>query len=180
MNSSLQSRFILTLTLRESIIAAFTAVLMVATSTFIRIPIHLPGHRVLMLVFFLLLGRACARPFYFATFIGIIAGLLALMLGHEPPAHLLNYSIAGVISDLSFHLLPSRRYPILVSPIAGGLIGASWVPASFLMDQLAGMDLIFAFTHSLFKFTWAIVFGLLGGILSGAVQLRLRSSHIIV
>ena len=73
--------------LRESLLAGFCAASIMLTEQFLHIPLHLPGHRVLPLAFFLLLVRACVRPIWGASLTGLLAGIMALSfgMGHGGP-----------------------------------------------------------------------------------------------
>jgi hypothetical protein len=165
--------------LRESLVAGFCATFIVVSNLFLRIPLHLPGHRVLPLAFFLLLGRACLRPAWSATSIGLISGVLALSLGREEPMHLLKYLAAGGIADLTSLVLPAVTSSFIMGALAGALVGSSWFPLSLLTDYLAGMDAELAFRHTLVKLGSAIVFGAVGGALVPAVACRLRGTGLL-
>ena len=165
--------------LRESLVAGFCAIFIVLLGLFLHIPLHLPGHRVLPLAFFLLLGRACVRPAWSATVIGLIVGIVMLSLGRQGPIHIVQYLMAGAIADMVSILLPAVTRSLPIGALAGGLVGASWLPVSLLVDRLAGMEIDLAFRHTLFKVSSAILFGAVGGAMVPAVARRLRASGLL-
>ena len=83
------SRLLSGFTLRESLVVGLCAVFIVLAALLLHIPGLLPGHKLLGVAFFLLLGRGCLRHPLGATAIGLLAGLIALLSGTgawQPPA----------------------------------------------------------------------------------------------
>ena len=177
MGESLLARF----TLRESLVVGLTATCIVLSGLFLYIPSLLPAHKVLGVVFFLLLGRGCVRPALAGTIIGLLAGLIALYpgLGRGGPVQLVRYVTAGGVADLLFFLLPSMTDSRLFGAIAGALMGMTWFPLAFLMDLLVGMEAGTAARHALLKTVSAACFGTLAGLLAPTVVRRLRASGLI-
>jgi hypothetical protein len=166
-------------TLRECLVLGFTASLVVITEMLVRIPLHLPGHRVLPLAFFLLLGRSAVRHGWAATSIGLLTAAGCLALGREGLDHLMKYVAAGVITDAAAFALPAVLTSSLLGAVTGALIGASWLPVSLVVDRLAGMDTGAAWQHTLLKLGSAMLFGAAGGLLAPAVSGRLRRSGLV-
>ena len=75
-------------TLREGLVIGFIAALIVLAEMLVRIPMHLPGHRVLPLAFFLLLGRGVVDRYWTATSIGLLTAVGCMALGREGLDHL--------------------------------------------------------------------------------------------
>lgn len=59
------------------------------------------------------------------------------------------------------------------------MVGASWLPATLVQDQLAGMNPYLAFRHALLKTSSAALFGAVGGSLVPTVSRRLRTSGLL-
>lgn len=167
-------RFWAGLSLREALAAAFSAALIVVSEIFFRVPLHLPGHRVLPLVFFLLLGRRSVSSGWAGTAIGLIAGLILFSLGRETPAHIPQYVIIGLVADL-ISLVLGRFHSAVVGLIAGALLGACWLPVQLLVNRMLGMDAGLAVAAALIRNGWAIAFGAIGGLLAFSVGNRLRA-----
>lgn len=178
MRSRTASGFWAGLSLRESLAACFCATFIVISNMFLRIPLHIPGHRVFPIVFFLLVGRASIRSRWAGTAIGLFAGAALLALGRENPAHFGQYFAAGIIADLTL-LIPGRLHSVLTGAIAGALIGATWLPVPLLLNRLLGMTADVAIWNVVIKNGWAIVFGAIGGALAFPVSQRLRVSGLI-
>jgi hypothetical protein len=170
-----QSQFWGGMSLRESLTACVTATFIVLSAMFFRIPLHLPGHRVLPLAFFLLLGRSLIKSGWAGTAIGLLGGLSMLAMGRENPSHVGQYLVAGMIADLAW-LIPSRFQSIFTGALAGAAIGASWLPVPLLVNRLLGMESSAAIWTVMVKNGWAIGFGAIAGALAWTVAKRLRAS----
>ena len=166
-------------TLRECLVIGFIAVLIVLTEILVRIPMHLPGHRVFPLAFFLLLGRAAVPRPWAATSTGLLTALGCLALGRDGLDHLVKYIAAGILTDAAARIAPAVLRSPLLGALSGALIGASWLPAGLLIDRLAGMDTGAALQHTLLKLGSATLFGSAGGFLAPAVSGRLRRSGLV-
>jgi hypothetical protein len=177
MGERLLARF----TLRESLVVGLCATFIVLSSLFIYIPSLLPAHKVLAVVFFLLLGRGCVRPALAATVIGLLAGRIALYpgLGRGGPIQLVRYVTAGGLADGLYLLMPAMTGSRLFGSLAGAFMGATWFPLAFLVDLVVGMAAGAAAQHALLKTVSATVFGALGGFLAPTVVRRLRASGLL-
>lgn len=177
MSEKLLARF----TLRESLIVGLCATFIVLSGLFLYIPSLLPAHKVLGVVFFLMLGRGCVRPALAATVIGLLAGLIALYpgLGRGGPIQLVRYVTAGGVADALYLFLPAMTASRLFGTLAGALMGATWFPLAFLMDLIVGMGAGAAAQHALLKTVSAVSFGALAGFLAPTVVRRLRASGLL-
>lgn len=173
-----KDRFWGSLSLRESLVMGFCAAFIAVTGMFLHIPFHMPGHRVLPLAFFLLLGRACVPRFWTATAIALASSVLALSIGRDDPTHLAKYLAAGIMADVVVGLF-SATSSVPFGALAGACIGASWLPVNLLADLAAGMDRDLAIRHVLLKSASAIVFGAIGGGLVAPVFRRLQASGLV-
>lgn len=166
--------------LRESLVVGFCATFIVVSGLFLHLPMHLPAHKVLPLTFFLLLGRACVRPAWSATVIGLIAGVVTISLGGRgAPVHIVQYLMAGGIADVVSILLPAVTRSVPIAALAGGLVGAGWLPVSLLTDRMAGMDFDLAVRHAIFKVSTTVLFGAVGGAFVPTVVRRLQASGLV-
>ena len=166
-------------TLRECLVLGFIAAIVVLVEMLVRIPMHLPGHRVLPLAFFLLLGRSTVRRGWAATAMGLLTAAGCLALGRDGLDHLLKYVTAGVVTDAVAFILTGAIDSSFLSALTGMLIGASWLPVSLLVDRLAGMDTGAALQHTTLKLGSAMLFGAAGGLLAPSVSGRLRRSGLV-
>ena len=167
-------------TLRECLTIGFTAALIVLAEMLLRIPMHLPGHRVLPLAFFLLLARTAVNRPWAATLVGLLTATGCLALGRDGLDHLVKYIAAGAVTDTAALLAPFVLRSSLLGALTGALIGASWLPVGLLVDRLAGMDTGAALQHTLLKLGSAMLFGAVGGLLALAVSGRLRRSGVLL
>lgn len=166
-------------TLRECLVLGFIAAIVVLVEMLVRIPMHLPGHRVLPLAFFLLLGRSTVRRGWAATAMGLLTAAGCLALGRDGLDHLLKYVTAGVVTDAVAFIWTGAIDSSFLSALTGMLIGASWLPVSLLVDRLAGMDTGAALQHTTLKLGSAMLFGAAGGLLAPSVSGRLRRSGLV-
>ncbi len=179
MNIRPEQRFWAGLTLRECLVACFCSALALASSMFLRIPMRLPGHRVLPLVFFLLVGRYAVGRAWAGTAIGLLTAVMSFSVGWQGLDHAMKYLAAGLITDAVAMALPRLPRSIPFCVIAGGLIGASWLPVSLLINRLAGMDLGVALGASLIKVGSGIFFGAVGAAPVPTVLRRLGASGLL-
>jgi hypothetical protein len=166
------------LSLRESLTLCFCTAGIVVSMTLLRMPLHIPGHRVFPLALFLLVGRASVRSGWAGTALGSFSGLALLSLRGETPSHIGQYVIAGFIADSMWRA--ARQLPsMLTLVVTGALIGASWLPVLLLMNQMLGMDRDLAIWTVVIKNGWAIGFGAAGGFLAFVIGERLRAAGLM-
>ncbi len=172
------SRFLSGFTLRESLVVGLCAVFIVLAALLLHIPGLLPGHKLLGVAFFLLLGRGCLRHPLAATAIGLLAGLIALYpgMGRGNPLHVLQYASAGAVADLLYLFVPAMPASRPLGVLAGALMGATWLPLAYLFDRLVGMDSGIAAQHAVLRVSSVIFWGALAGWLAPTVVRRLRAS----
>jgi hypothetical protein len=173
-----KDRFWRGMSLRECLVAGFCAAFIAVTGMFLHVPFHLPGHRVLPLAFFLLLGRACVPRFWTGSAIALASSVLALSIGRDDPTHLAKYLAAGIMADVVSGLF-STTCSVPFGALAGAAIGASWLPVNLLTDLAVGMDRDLAIRHVLLKSASAIIFGAIGGGLVAPVVRRLQASGLV-
>jgi hypothetical protein len=166
-------------TLRECLTIGFTAALIVLAEMLLRIPMHLPGHRVFPLAFFLLFARDAVDRRWAATLVGVLTAAGCAAAGRDGLDHLFKYVAAGAVTDIAALIAPHVLRSSLVGAATGALIGASWLPAGLLIDRLAGMDAGAALQHTLLKLGSAMLFGAAGGVLASSVSGRLRRSGVL-
>jgi hypothetical protein len=174
-----EAKFWAGMTLRESLTACLSSALIIVSAVFFRIPLHLPGHRVLPLVFFLLLGRCAIAAGWAGTAMGSLAGLALFGMGQENPAHVAQYVGIGLIADVIW-LVCARGRAIWLGTIAGALMGAGWIPIPLLINRMLGMDRESAIWIALMKNGSAVAFGALAGALAFFMAKRLRTAGILL
>ncbi len=155
--------------LREALILVFLAVLIAASKVTLRLPLKMPGHGLLPIIFLMCLGRALtARP-WSGAFMGCAAGLICLALGggFKAVEVFTKYGLVGLALDLLFKVsdpLLHRRGWLLV--VWGAL---ATLPRGFdgwIRDLLAGMDILVILAMSAPKLLSGMAFGAVGAALA--------------
>jgi len=164
--------------LRECMVICFCSVLIVASDMFLHIPMRLPGHRVLPLAFFVLLGRFAVGRAWAGSAVGLLAGIASCSMGLHGVDQVFKFLAAGVIVDGLALMVPLVRSRLLCV-LAGGLIGASWLPVSLLVNRMVGMDMDLALRLALFKTGSAVLFGAIGAAPVPTVARRLSASGLL-
>ncbi|UFS70977.1 hypothetical protein LPW11_02035 [Geomonas sp. RF6] len=90
-------------TLKEAILLGFCATFILLTRVGLRLHLHLPGHVMLFMTFFLLLSRGCVPKTGAATLVGLIAsiGTLALGMSNGSPLILVKFLLPALLVDLA-------------------------------------------------------------------------------
>ncbi|MDR0881927.1 MAG: hypothetical protein LBP55_05235 [Candidatus Adiutrix sp.] len=155
--------------LREALILVFLAVLIAASKVTMRLPLKMPGHGMLLIIFLLSLGRALTGRAWAGLFMGCAAGAISLVLGggFKSFSIFASYSLVGLLFDLLFMVsnpFVKRRWWLLIiwgalAPIPRGLPG-------WLRELLAGTDLWVIVTMNGAKVLPGLIFGAIGAALS--------------
>ncbi len=168
-------------TLSEGLWLGFCATFMIVTKAVLRLHLHLTGHAMFFTMFFFLLGKGSVPKRGSATFIGLVAGILALMLGmgKDGPLVIFKYVVAGAIIDVACAL-----YPRLVDSYAGCALAAALASTSKIMtlvmvEMMAGMDTTLVMQHAAIASVMNILFGVLGSLMVPPVLRRLRAAGLI-
>lgn len=169
------------LELKEALFLGFCGVCILLAKMAFRWKLHIPGHSMFFVLFFLVLAKGCVRHSFSASFTALLAGLMALLLGMGSggPAHLLKYLVPGLVLDGFGRLLPglSRRYlPCLIAAAAASF---SKFFGNAAVDLLVGMDTAILLQHALLQTLGAVLFGIPGGLLAIPVMRRLKAHGMV-
>ena len=67
--------------LKDAIFLGFCATFIVITRAGLRLHLNIPGHAMFFMCFFLLLAVGCVPRMWAATIVGLVAGVVAVLLG---------------------------------------------------------------------------------------------------
>lgn len=167
-------------TLREAILLGFCATFIVVTRAGLRLHLHLPGHAMFFLMFFLLLARGVVQKTGAATLTGLIAGLASVLLGITgSPLILIKFLIPSLLVDLgglvyprfSAHYLPCILLGVIATSVrALSVSGLEW---------LVGMEQEIILQKALITALINSVYGGLGAALVPAIIRRLQANNLI-
>jgi hypothetical protein len=163
-------------TLRDVLLVAIVADLIVLAKVFLRVPLHVPGHTGVVVVALFVVGAGLIDRRGAATLIGLLAGLLAVVfgLGTVPLITWVRYVAMGVTVDLGLLFVPDlleRRSALVV---VGALASLAKLSAAVLIGLLLELPLGFLFWGLGYAATTHAVFGALGGLLGFYVLRELR------
>ncbi|MBN1932962.1 MAG: hypothetical protein JW786_15270 [Desulfobacterales bacterium] len=163
-------------TLREALYLCFCATFIVITRATLRLHLHITGHAMFFMMFFLILGRGCVPKKGAATFIGLIAGLLSLLLGvggKQGPLVILKFLFPGFIVDCAGIIYPTLAISYPACAIVGGLASLGRVIIILFIDYLIGMELTIVMQHAVITSSMNTIFGILGSLMVPSVVRRL-------
>lgn len=165
------------ISLKDALFLGFCAVFILAAKTALRLHLKIPGHAMFATTFFLLIARGCVRYRLAATTAGLLAGIMAVLLGMGKggPLILLKYALPGLAVDLMALLLPGLFESVLLCVLTGGIAGAWRFFTTGLIDYLAGMDPDILLQHALIQSGGNILFAMAGAALVPAVIRKLKA-----
>lgn len=169
------------LPLKESLFLGFCAVFILVFRMALRLHLHLPGHAMFFMVFFLLLARGSVDYRAGATFCGLIAGLGALVLGlgKAGPMILPKFLLPALVIDLGALLLPGLFGSTLLCLVVAAAASATKFLDNYAQDWLIGMDRQVRLRHALFEAGTAMAFGIVAGLLVVPVLRKLKAHGVI-
>lgn len=165
------------LSLRDALFLGFCAVFTLCAKAALRLHLKIPGHSMFFTVFFLLIARGCVKYRLAATFSGLMAGIMAMILGMGKggPLLLIKFVMPGLVVDLMAFFMPGLFQSVLLCMLTAGLAGATRFFSTFIIDYLVGMDMDVLLQHALIQSAGNILFGVAGGIAVPAVILKLKA-----
>jgi hypothetical protein len=157
---------VLKISLKDALFIGFCAVFILSFKAILRLHLKIPGHSMFFVVFFLLLARGCVQHRLAASFCGLLAGIMAVILGMGKggPLILIKFLLPAVVVDLSAMLLPGLLESVLLCMLAGGLAASTRMLSTWLIDSLAGMDPDIIMQHIWLQGAGNILFGIAGAI----------------
>lgn len=155
--------------LREALILVFLAVLVAASKVTLRLPLKLPGHGMLLIIFLMCLGRALTGRKWAGLFMGCAAGVISLALGGGFKSFnlFINYALVGASLDVLFLISdPIRGGRWWLLSLWGGLASIPRGLMGWTRDLLAGTDLMVILTLNTPKMVSGMVFAAVGAALA--------------
>jgi hypothetical protein len=167
--------------LKDSLFLGFCAVFIIVTRVTLRLHLKIPGHSMFFTLFFLFLAKGCVRYRFSATYTGLIAGLIAVVLGlgKGGPLILIKFILPAIVIDVSAMLLPGLFGSVFLCAVVGALASATMFLNTYLIDYLAGMDSELIFTHAVIKSSSAMVFGVAASLFIPSVIRKLKAFGVI-
>jgi len=168
-------------TLSNALFLGFCAVLLVSMKILFRWHLHIPGHSMLVVSFFLILARGVVPGKLPASTVGLWAGLMVVVLGlgKGGPLQICKYLFPAVFVDIGAGLLPSRTFSAWTCALLGIGAGLGKTGANLLVDWAVGMETGVLFLHAGLKGLGAVLFSLLGALLVPPVLNRLRAHGLL-
>jgi hypothetical protein len=163
--------------LKESLFLGFCAVCILLGKMAFHWKLHVPGHSMFFVMFFLLLAKGCVTHRFSAAFTGLLAGLMSLMLGMGSggPAHLLKYVVPGLVLDGFAAILPGLTMRYATCLASAAFASFSKFVGNAAVDWLVGMDPAVLLQHALLQSASAVLFGVAGSLLIVPVMHRLKA-----
>jgi hypothetical protein len=170
------SRFFWRFTLRDGMLMALLAALVFISKTFVKIPVHVPGHSGVIWIALMVVGAGLIRRFGTAFVIGFVAGMLVTLFGWGRDSLLewTRYAAAGLTLDVVGLLLGGRFESPVVAAIAGAAAHVAKLVTMLIVGLLLRLPAAFLGIGLGVAATTHLVFGVLGGIV-GALLLRVLS-----
>jgi hypothetical protein len=164
--------------LKDALFLGFCAVLLVAAKAALRFHLKIPGHSMLFTLFFLLLARGCVRHRLAATFTGVLAGIMTIVLGMGKggPLILIKYLLPALTVDLMAVIMTAALFDsILLCGLTAILASLTRFLSDAAIDLLAGMDAAVVIRHAGIQTIGNVLFGLIGGLGVPAVIRKLKA-----
>lgn len=154
------------ISLKDSLFLGFCSVFILCAKAALRLHLKIPGHSMFFTLFFLMIARGCVQYRLAATFSGLMAGVMAMILGMGKggPLLIIKFVFPALVVDLMAWLIPGLFSSIILCAITGGLAGATRFFSTYIIDYLAGMDNEVLIQHALIKSVFNILFAMGGGL----------------
>lgn len=169
------------LSLKESLFLGFCAVFILIFRASFRLNLNIPGHAMLFTIFFLMLARACVSYRLSATWTGMIAGVMAMILGMGKggPLIISKFLLPALVIDLGAFLAPHwhQSYALCLLLAAGA--ASTRFFSICLVDFLVGMDRVIMIQHALIKSSFGLLFGMAGSLLIPPVVKKLEAFGVL-
>lgn len=155
--------------LREALILVFLAVLIAASKVTLRLPLKMPGHGMLLIIFLMCLGRALTGRKWAGLFMGCAAGAISLALGGGFKAFnvFTSYALVGLSLDLLFLIsdpIQHGRWWLLT--LWGALASTPRGLLGWVRDFVAGTDLAVIVAMQGYKVLTGMAFAAVGAVLA--------------
>lgn len=169
------------LQLKDALMLGFCAALILVTRSGLRLHLGIPGHAMFFTIFFLMLARATVGYKYSASMTGLLAGVMAVMLGlgKGGPLVLTKFLFPGVVIDMAAIFLPGMFQGYAACAAVAGAAALTKFGSTYITDILFGMDKEVTLGHAALQSIGAVVFGVGGGLLVVPVVRKLKARGII-
>jgi hypothetical protein len=167
--------------LKDAIFLGFCATFIVITRAGLRLHLNIPGHAMFFMCFFLVLAVGCVPKMWAATIVGLVAGVVAVLLGmgQGGPLMLLRFLFPAIIVDCARLVYPRLATSFVACGLVGVVAAASRFITIVLPDMLAGMDLAVIAGHALISTLMGMGFGCLGSLMVPSIIRRLKAHQLI-
>ena len=161
---------------REIVLLALLAALIVVTKMVLRIPIRVPGHSGVLWMAALVIGRGLVRRPWAGTVLGFVSGVLAVLFvgGAEGPLLWVKYMAPGMVLDLIDVLVPIGLHDRFVGTLAGAIANCAKLLSSTVIALLMGLDAGFLVVGLGASAVSHAFFGAIGGWLGSYLLTRLE------
>lgn len=165
--------FIWSFSLREALALVLIADLVALSKYMTRVPIHIPGHTGVIWIALMLVGRGLLRKPGAGFLIGLIAGILATVmgLGNEGLLIWTKYTSAGLVIDAMAWMFRGDLTNYAAAAVAGAAAHLGKLVAMIVASLIMRLPASVVFAGLGLSATTHLVFGALGGLL-GALVLR--------
>ncbi|TDB36970.1 MAG: cobalt ABC transporter permease [Actinobacteria bacterium] len=176
-------------TVREIVLLALLAALIVVTKMVLRMPIRVPGHSGVLWMAALVIGRGLVKRPWAGTILGFVSGVLAVLFvgGAEGPLLWVKYLAPGMVLDLIDVLVPIGFEDRFLGTLAGAIANCAkllsatviallmGLPAGFLVVGLGASAVSHAFFGGLGGWLGSYLLRRLGPILNGPAAVSLST-----
>lgn len=167
--------------LKDAIFLGFCATFVVITRAGLRLHFNIPGHAMFFMCFFLLLAAGCVPKAWSASVVGLVAGVVAMLLGmgQGGPLMLLRFLLPAVIVDCARLVYPRLAGNYGACAFVGVVAAASRFVTIVIPDLLAGMEWSVVAGHAMASTAMGMGFGGLGALMVPAIVRRLALHNLI-
>lgn len=169
------------LKLENALFLGFCAVSIVMGKMIFHWSLHISGHSMFFVMFFLLLAKGSVPYKFSSGFTGLLAGVMSLLVGMGTggPVHLLKYIVPGPFLDGLCSIVSGVTMSYLRCFLVAAIASFSKFFGNAAVDWLVGMDTTVLLQHALLQSLSAVGFGVAGSMLVVPVMHRLKAHGIV-
>jgi hypothetical protein len=169
-------RFIWSLSLRDALLLALIADLIVLGKLLINVPLRLPGHTGVVVVALFVVGRGVVGRRGAGLLTGLIAGGLLALLGHgaAPLFDWIKYVAMGLTIDLAAEFVPGGLSNKVSVAVIGALANLAKLITTLIIGVILKLPLGFLMWGFGYAATTHVVFGAVGGVLGALLVAQAR------
>ncbi len=180
-SSSGTSAYLWGISLRQAILLTFLGTVIAFYKALYESSLHVPGHSGLIWMALLVIGRGVVPKRYAATYTGLIAGLLSVIIGHgrDGPIVLFKYLVPGAVLDLLLLPWGERWHNYLLIGSIAAIAHLSKLGVNYVSGVVIGVPRVFLQIGLGLSTTTHALFGFLGGCLGLLAVQQLIKSGIV-